>query len=419
MKKTMNINIAGQLFRIDEDAYEMLTRYMGHVTARFRNEQGGEETVEDIEQRIAEIFGGGNEPPVLISKEMVTNMINIMGAPEDYYDDSVTGKEKTEFTRKSMYDPNSLSARTGKALSEFFRAFGRMMSVIFRVIAIICGTIFTIVGFVLLFASILVLFFNDAPFVTSAIEPEIINTHTLLSIVLSSESVLLYLILASVVIILPLAALTYLGIRLIFNIRERSRITGMIMFITWIAAVCALGVLLSLQLSVYSNRESFEERVTIDKPPAVIWIAPLKKITPADYTDVASIDHFRFYRNTESRRMMGTADLNIFGTDEKTGYISVEKRAFSNSETEARSNARMIDFNWKFSGDTLYLDEYFSVTNGMRWNGSFIDIDISLPEGTEVRCLPGVSLSTWICKTNSPEVRDWKIRDGYLREADE
>ncbi len=88
MKKTTDINIAGQLFRIDEEAWEMLKNYLGHVSARFSREQGGEETVADIEARIAEIFGGGNEPPTLVSKEMVNDMINIMGAPEDYYDDN-------------------------------------------------------------------------------------------------------------------------------------------------------------------------------------------------------------------------------------------------------------------------------------------------------------------------------------------
>lgn len=58
MKRTLDINIAGQLFRIDEDAWEVLKNYLDHVSARFKTEQGGDETVQDIEARIAEIFGG-------------------------------------------------------------------------------------------------------------------------------------------------------------------------------------------------------------------------------------------------------------------------------------------------------------------------------------------------------------------------
>ena len=102
MKKNLDINIAGQLFRVDEDAWEVLKHYLDHVSARFKTEQGGDETLADIEARIAEIFGGGKEPPTLVSKEMVTDMINIMGAPEDYYDDGPAAKNKTLYVRKSM-----------------------------------------------------------------------------------------------------------------------------------------------------------------------------------------------------------------------------------------------------------------------------------------------------------------------------
>src|SRR5665647_3516671 len=102
MKKTMNINIAGQLFRIDEDAWEILTRYLHHVAARFRTEQGGDETLADIESRIAEIFGGGKEPPTLVSKEMVNDMINVMGAPEDYYDDTSVSHDSAAYTTRNQ-----------------------------------------------------------------------------------------------------------------------------------------------------------------------------------------------------------------------------------------------------------------------------------------------------------------------------
>ena len=55
MKKTLDINIAGQLFRVDEDAWEVLKHYLDHVSARFKSEQGADETLADIEARIAEI----------------------------------------------------------------------------------------------------------------------------------------------------------------------------------------------------------------------------------------------------------------------------------------------------------------------------------------------------------------------------
>lgn len=419
MKKTTDINIAGQLFRIDEEAWEILKHYLDHVSARFTTEQGGDETVADIEARIAEIFGGGNEPPTLVSKQMVLDMINIMGAPEDFYDDTTVSGGNRVYSRKSMYDPNSLSARFGRALSEFFRAFGRVMAAIIRVVAIFLGSLFTIIGFVLLFSFTMVIFFSNAPILTSVMEPGMTNVHTLLSIVLNSNMVWPALVLTALVVLIPLAALTWLGIRMIFRIRERFRILNIVIFVIWIASLCALGVFLGLKLSVYSNRENIEKRISLDPAPKTLWIATGARVTEISYDETASVDHFTFYLDKQNDRLHATPELNIYGNENGTGEISVDRWACSNSESEARARARKLGYNWSFSGDTLFLDEYFSLPDGSRWNGSMVDIDISLPEGTEVRCVPGTSLSAWLFHNSRPEVTAWRVEEGYLKPIDE
>lgn len=414
MKKNLDINIAGQLFRVDEDAWEILKHYLDHVSARFRTEQGGDETLSDIEARIAEIFGGGKEPPTLVSKEMVTDMINIMGAPEDYYEDGPAAKNKTLYVRKSMYDPNSLSARVGRGLSAFFRGFGKLMSAILRVVAIVLGFFFILVGFLLFFTFTILIFFNNAPFLTNVMEPEMTNIHTLLSIVLSSNMVWPVLILAALVTLIPLAALTWLGIKMIFRIRERYRIVNIVAFVVWIASLCALGVFLSLQLAVYANNEYVEQRISLNPAPKTIWIAAGNRQSDLKFDNTASADGFRFYMNTQEEKLYGSADLNIYGSEDSTAIISVERRACSNNDREARDNARKVIYTWKFSGDTLYLDEYFSLPAGARWNGSVVDIDVRLPEETIVRIVPGTKPEDLLFHTWDPEAEAWHIKEGSL-----
>ncbi len=417
MKKTININIAGQLFKLDEDAYEILTRYLNHVAARFRSEPGGEETVSDIESRIAEIFGGGNEPPTLVSKEMVKEMINIMGAPEDYYDEASAANGGHIYARKQMYDPNSFSARLGKGLSDFFRGLGKALSGVLRILVIILGTIFTIIGFTLLFAFVFILFFHNAPILKDVISPDLININALLSIVLNTKLVIPILILSAIVILLPLAGLTYLGIKLIFNIKEKLGVFNIIMFLTWIAAACALGVLLSLQLVVYGNHERIEDRLVLDNPPETLWIAPGKTVSSLKYDELASADNFTFYKSSNPERLYCTADLSISASDTTTGYISVERIAHSNSENEAYLNARAIDFDWRYSGDTLYLDEFFSLPEGSRWSGSQVDIDISLPQNTVVKFVKGSDHTRWLFWMHNPDATMFRITQWNEGEA--
>ena len=56
MKKTLNINLGGIIFHIDEDAFEKLKHYLSNVKTYYKNEEGCEEIVTDIDARIAEIY---------------------------------------------------------------------------------------------------------------------------------------------------------------------------------------------------------------------------------------------------------------------------------------------------------------------------------------------------------------------------
>ena len=104
MDKTININIAGILFQIDEEAYGILRDYLQAINSRFRHVRGGVETVEDIESRIAEIFESQKGTAGTISAHNVEAMISIIGKPEDF-DNNDDEAETHSYTslKKRMY----------------------------------------------------------------------------------------------------------------------------------------------------------------------------------------------------------------------------------------------------------------------------------------------------------------------------
>ncbi len=85
MNKTININLAGIFFHIDEDAYLKLQRYLDAIRRSFTDSQGRDEIIADIEARIAELFSEKikDERQVIGDKE-VDEVITVMGQPEDY-----------------------------------------------------------------------------------------------------------------------------------------------------------------------------------------------------------------------------------------------------------------------------------------------------------------------------------------------
>ncbi len=104
MNKTLNINLAGFIFHVDEDAFIRLEGYLNTLKAQFVNTEGGKEIISDIEMRIAELFKeqtGDNKD--VINFEDVDKVISIMGQPEDYLDlgeDEVPKSPQLEFTSR-------------------------------------------------------------------------------------------------------------------------------------------------------------------------------------------------------------------------------------------------------------------------------------------------------------------------------
>lgn len=85
MNKTVNINLGGMFFHIDEDAYQKLSRYFDAIKRSLSNSSGQDEIIKDIEMRIAELL---NEKQIsdkhVVGLKEVDEIISIMGQPEDY-----------------------------------------------------------------------------------------------------------------------------------------------------------------------------------------------------------------------------------------------------------------------------------------------------------------------------------------------
>ncbi|TJY36243.1 PspC domain-containing protein [Pontimicrobium aquaticum] len=118
MNKTVNINLAGIFFHIDEDAYLKLQRYLEAIKRSFTDSQGRNEIIADIEARISELFNERvqNEKQVVSIKE-VEEVITIMGQPEDYMvDEEIFDDEpKKQYTSYSSSSNRKLFRDTENA----------------------------------------------------------------------------------------------------------------------------------------------------------------------------------------------------------------------------------------------------------------------------------------------------------------
>lgn len=84
MKKNITVNLCGRLYQIDEDAYELLNGYVESLHRYFDKQQGGEEIVDDIENRIAEHLDEQKAlGRVLVTQSMVEDILHQVGDLKD------------------------------------------------------------------------------------------------------------------------------------------------------------------------------------------------------------------------------------------------------------------------------------------------------------------------------------------------
>ncbi len=109
MNKTVNINIGGLFFHIDEDAFQKLSRYFDAIKRSLSNSSGKDEIMKDIEMRVAELFTERQKSDKhVINVKDVDEVVTIMGQPEDYrIDDDSNDTAQTNFSsstgRRKLY----------------------------------------------------------------------------------------------------------------------------------------------------------------------------------------------------------------------------------------------------------------------------------------------------------------------------
>lgn len=144
MKKTFSININGLLFNIDEDAFEKLNSYLKTLKKHFKNTDGGDDIVTDIEARIAEILKTRlKDLQQIIGISDVDYTIETLGQPFEMDEENEVGstkKSKRSYSKKRIFrDPdNQIFGGVASGLAAYFNIDLVIIRLIF-VLSILIG----------------------------------------------------------------------------------------------------------------------------------------------------------------------------------------------------------------------------------------------------------------------------------------
>ncbi len=466
MDKTIKINLGGTLFLIDEDAYHILHDYLKEIDARFRNIQGGYETIEDIEIRIAEIFLSQKGQAGVVTKENVEVMISVIGKPEDFdqfendnsiphftsgrkgmyrnTDDSIMGgvcggigaylgtdpvwirilfilfamffgiglfiylalwialpSDQTGSRKKEMYGnawhssirKNSVPGKdtgiqgVGNALNEVFKALGRTFFIFLRIIFIITGTLLVLTGFIGIFSFVIVFLFRyPGSFSVAAEGINLSYIPDFLNFIVSPSVAPWITILVSIIVILPLLAFIYGGVKMIFWFRAREGIFSLSALVVWVMSIAALSIILFNEGIGYAERAKSISTDSLFNIPDTLYIKPINRISDLGYDHELVIPHkdFFVYINEGSKEVFIPMRIRIEASENNNNLVEITKQSSGRTRSEALAKANALQYSYRHSGDTLFLDEYFTYPSGAKWAFDDVGVTLHIPEGTMI-----------------------------------
>ena len=138
MKQTRTVNIAGINFYLDEDAWQILDNYLKQLSKHFKDQEGAEEIIADIENRMAELFQQRlKNPQTVITLEDVNNIIATLGKPGDFEQENPEESANSSKKRSTKRLYRNMDDRILGGVCSGLGAYLNLDPVIIRIIFIV------------------------------------------------------------------------------------------------------------------------------------------------------------------------------------------------------------------------------------------------------------------------------------------
>ncbi len=487
MKKTVRANIGGIAFNVEEDAFTTLKEYFESIKQHLGESPETDEIIRDIEERSAELFTELLASKEIITEEMVIQVIETLGKPEQiasedsekqsentyskpsfdkrrrlYRDGensiiagvcsglglyfnidplafrlilavlffahglgliiylvlwvavprAITTRQRMEMrgeevnfsnleknikhefeeVKKSMqkHRVSDLFERIFSALGGIFIAIGRVLGAIISVLAVIFAILFISIGLIGLLGVAISLFLGE--YIVSHF-PSIsgFTANEILSTTIDLGSMLWVTIPVFAIIAIPLIALVYLGLRMVFRFRRGDTLFFVTSATLWISAVVFLALVMFFQARSFSILESVKERIELSENCNGIKSLVVSVSKNADDFDIQfepdkiiRVDEYSLAYTDGVATIYGKPKVYFEKSEGDCFELLIVKKSRGATKNQAKSSAEAIDVIFSSSDTTLTLYPYYALHKKSKWRTQEVEITICIPEGKEI-----------------------------------
>lgn len=456
MTTTITVNISGNAFTIEEEAFQKLEIYLKSIRSRISNASEADEIIADIEARITELFRASCPTTrEVVTLQMVNEMIGIMGQPGDFGDDEAETEntnttsqapinEPLSMPKKLYRDPsNQMIGGVCAGLAAYFNTDTSIMRLIFvlllfagispflyivlwiamppaltmaqrsqmygytnytsqgfgneasqpfnaprrssanvvepivygfgRVIAFAVGLGLSVVAFILLSVLCISLFYGQL--FPNHLHPELAEIWNMPHLILPGSDYYVAATALLLVLGIPLLMLFYLGIRLLFNIKQGPKWIGIFMLILWIGGL-VLGVVTAINIGSQISNKSIsrtEENIKVDGFQT-IYLNPMNPDQADQSTHIGN----------SSIQWSVKGEPKIYIHESDMASIQVEEVVWGPESVKKNIAAELGTYHWQQTDSVIKLDTSYAITSNNNFKPREVKVVIHLPQQTKL-----------------------------------
>lgn len=457
---------------LEDDAYSQLSAYLNDIKIRLGNDRLAQETINDIEIRVTELLSEKVNTGQAVTLEIVDQIINQIGRPEDITDvsgenfkpkkpkrfyrdpdgsiiagvcsglatyfnvdslvfriiflalifanglgillyfilwialpNAVTPFQKMEMMGEGMsfeemgekvkreYEEASerlKKSKTGNFIQKIFSLIGQILLYILKAAFIAVKAISILIGVILIIAMVLlfVAFVGATFFGTYLLNSSMgeigLSLNQIVTSMLEISSSYWVTIPIFLLFAIPILALIYAGVRIIFRFKAKDALLGIIAAVIWVTSVVTLSLTIFYQARSLAVRENVKTTQTlrVSSKTKLLYLKSFNyPIDSINNRELLNIFDMKLVEINGAKRLVGIPTLSIKKSDDEYPSIEVVRQSRGINHITARYNAKAIDYGITYSDTIITFDPLYIMPQDTKWKNQKLTINLYLPEG--------------------------------------
>jgi phage shock protein PspC (stress-responsive transcriptional regulator) len=287
--------------------------------------------------------------------------------------------------KSGLHDLKSSPAadRTRDALDNVIRAVGLVFLAIFKILFGLIGVVFLIIGSVIMVTMLMFLFgftniFGHWHIWNGTALPD------LSQLFVNSGHYYLVVIAFIVLVFIPIVALIYGGIKIIFNIKTKHKVLRAFVLTAWILALILFVTLIMVNSSNFSVEASGSQTEILEKTRHQKLYIGVSDNTVHKKMTVYSIFDHKFNYSEWDESLYSRPELHIDRSADDQIHLNVDKRVKNVGINQSQRFLDRIDYSWEQQDSALVLDRYMRTDDEDFWMFGKVDIRLLIPENQVV-----------------------------------